>query len=308
MGMRDDVAILMGTFQGARFLPEQLESIRGQTYSNWSLWVSDDGSTDTTLDLVRSFEKSVRSPVHVVNGPRRGFIRNFLTLACNPAIDAAYYAFSDQDDIWHADKLERAVAWLKEQPSGLPALYCSRTHTVDETGVSTGNSPLFTRAPSFSNALVQSIGGGNTMVMNRAARGLLIEGGAEADIPSHDWWAYILVSGAGGRVRYDAEPRIDYRQHASNLVGSNSGWQARLKRARMLTQSRFLKWNGQHVAALRRVEHLLTPGNQALLADFRRMRTEALPMRLRILYRSGLHRQTLAGNFGLLAAVILKQI
>ncbi|MBB4167373.1 hypothetical protein FHX09_001204 [Rhizobium sp. BK538] len=76
----------------------------------------------------------------------------------------------------------------------------------------------------------------------------------------------------------------------------------------MLTQSRFLKWNGQHVAALRRVEHLLTPGNQALLADFRRMRTEALPMRLRILYRSGLHRQTLAGNFGLLAAVILKQI
>ncbi|EJL58077.1 glycosyl transferase [Rhizobium sp. CF122] len=308
MGMRDDVAILMGTFQGARFLPEQLESIRGQTYSSWSLWVSDDGSTDTTLDLVRSFEKSVRSPVHVVNGPRRGFIRNFLTLICNPAIDAAYYAFSDQDDIWHADKLERAVAWLKEQPSSLPALYCSRTHTVDEKGVSTGNSPLFTRAPSFSNALVQSIGGGNTMVMNRAARALLIEGGAEADIPSHDWWAYILVSGAGGRVRYDAEPRIDYRQHASNIVGSNSGWRARLKRAHMLTQSRFLKWNGQHVGALRRVEHLLTPGNQALLADFRRMRTEALPMRLRILYRSGLHRQTLAGNFGLLVAVILKQI
>lgn len=306
--MRDDVAILMGTFQGARFLPEQLASIRSQTYRNWSLWVSDDGSTDATLDLVRSFGESVQPTVHVVSGPRHGFIRNFLTLVCNPAIDTAFYAFSDQDDIWHSDKLERAVAWLKEQPSDLPALYCSRTHTVDDTGVSTGNSPLFTRAPCFSNALVQSIAGGNTMVMNRAARALLIAGGPDADIPSHDWWAYILVSGAGGLVRYDPEPRIDYRQHAGNLVGSNSGLRARLKRARMLTQSRFLKWNAQHVEALRRVEHLLTGENKALLDEFRNIRTEALPMRLRILYRSGLHRQTLLGNFGLLVAVVLKQI
>lgn len=62
MGMKDDIAILMGTFQGARYLPEQLESIRGQTYSSWSLWVSDDGSTDTTLDLVRLFEKVCGRP------------------------------------------------------------------------------------------------------------------------------------------------------------------------------------------------------------------------------------------------------
>lgn len=308
MGMRDDVAILMGTFQGARFLPEQLASISSQTYSNWQLWVSDDGSTDATLDLVRSFRESVQSTVHIVSGPRHGFIRNFLTLACNPAIDAAFYAFSDQDDIWHSDKLDRAVAWLKEQPSDLPALYCSRTHTVDDAGISIGNSPLFKRAPCFSNALVQSIAGGNTMVMNCAARALLIAGGPDADIPSHDWWAYILVSGAGGQVRYDPEPRVDYRQHASNLVGSNSGWCARLKRARMLTQSRFLKWNAQHVEALRRVEHLLTEDNKALLDEFRSIRTEALPMRLRILYRSGLHRQTLLGNFGLLVAAVLKQI
>ena len=103
--MTDDVAILMGTYQGALFLPEQLDSIRRQTYSNWSLWVSDDGSTDETLDLVRSFGESVPSPVHILNGPRRGFIRNFLTLVCNPNINAAYFAFSDQDDVWHSDKL-----------------------------------------------------------------------------------------------------------------------------------------------------------------------------------------------------------
>jgi len=306
--MTDDVAILMGTYQGALFLPEQLDSIRRQTYSNWSLWVSDDGSTDETLDIVRSFGESVPSPVHILNGPRRGFIRNFLTLVCNPSVNAAYVAFSDQDDVWHSDKLERALAWLRQQSNDIPALYCSRTRTVDERGLSIGKSPLFTRPPSFLNALVQSIGGGNTMVMNRAARALLVAGAADADIPSHDWWAYLLVSGAGGRVRYDPNPTIDYRQHDSNLVGSNTGWRAKVRRARMLTESRFRKWNSQHSEALRRVEHLLTNENRSRLEEFRQIRVRALPIRLWMLYRSGLHRQTFLGNVSLWVAAVLRQI
>jgi glycosyltransferase involved in cell wall biosynthesis len=308
MDMSDDVAILMGTYQGAKFLPEQLRSIRGQTYGDWKLWVSDDGSTDATQDLLGSFKRSIDTPVNIVEGPGCGFIRNFLRLACDTAIDAAYFAFADQDDIWHPDKLECALTWLRKQPADRPALYCGRTHTVDENGNSVGNSTLFKRVPGFSNALVQSIAGGNTMVMNRAARALLIEAGPSADIPSHDWWTYILVSGAGGLVKYDPEPHIDYRQHSSNLVGSNSGWRALVKRGFMLTQSRFLRWNAQHIAALSKIEHLLIPENRAILGEFRLLRTEALPVRLRIFYRTQLRRQTMLGNFGLLGAVILKQI
>ena len=87
----------------------------------------------------------------------------------NPAIDGDYFAFCDQDDLWDEDKLAEALDWLEKQPADTPALYCTRTRTVDERGSEIGLSPLFRRRPSFRNAIVQSIAGANTMVMNKAA-------------------------------------------------------------------------------------------------------------------------------------------
>ncbi|TWB51674.1 glycosyltransferase involved in cell wall biosynthesis [Rhizobium sp. ERR 922] len=306
--MNSHVAILMGTFQGERFISEQMESILAQTHKDWELWISDDGSVDLTLSIVEQFRQKCAAPIRIVTGPKKGFIRNFLALACNPAISADFYSFADQDDIWHADKLERALAWLRGQPSEVPALYCSRTHIVDESGRSVGESPLFAKPPSFSNALVQSIGGGNTIVMNDAARRILMTAGSDVTVASHDWWAYIVVAGAGGRIHYDPVPPIDYRQHGSNLVGSNSGWRARVRRLRMLTKSQFRNWNTQNLAALKSIEHLLTKENRKTLELFRGIREEGFPRRLWTLYKSGLHRQTFLGNIGLVAAVILRQV
>jgi len=306
--MNSHVAILMGTFQGERFISEQMDSILAQTHKDWELWISDDGSVDRTLSIVEQFRQTCAAPIQVVAGPKKGFIRNFLALACNPAISADFYSFADQDDIWHADKLERALAWLRGQPFDVPALYCSRTHIVDEGGRSVGESPLFAKRPSFSNALVQSIGGGNTIVMNDAARRVLMTAGADVTVASHDWWAYIVVAGAGGSIHYDPAPPIDYRQHGSNLVGSNSGWRARVRRLRMLTKSQFRNWNTQNLAALKSIEHLLTKENRKTLELFRGIREEGFPRRLWTLYKSGLHRQTFLGNIGLVAAVILRQV
>ena len=83
-------------------------------------------------------------------------------------------------------------------------------------------SPLFRRPPSFRNALVQSLAGGNTMVLNRPARDLVALASRRARFVSHDWWAYLLVTGAGGAVHYSAKPLVRYRQHAHNLVGANT--------------------------------------------------------------------------------------
>ena len=306
--MNRHVAILMGTFQGELFISQQLESILAQTHEDWALWISDDGSTDRTLSIVEQFRQRYAAPIQVIAGPRKGFIRNFLALACNPAISADFYSFADQDDIWHADKLERALAWLQRQPSDIPALYCSRTHIVDESGRSVGESPLFAKQPSFSNALVQSIGGGNTIVMNDAARRVLMRAGGDVAVASHDWWAYIVVAGAGGRIHYDPRHPIDYRQHGSNLVGSNSGWRARVRRLRLLTKSQFRNCNTQNPAALKPIEHLLTAEHRETLDLFKRIREESFPRRLLTLYKSGLHRQTFLGNIGLVAAVVLRQV
>src|SRR3546814_1588664 len=101
-----------------------------------------------------------------------------------------------------------------------------------------------------SSDLVQSIAGGNTMVFNRSAHVLLQEAGDLLNLPSHDWWAYQLISGAGGRVYYDAEPNVLYRQHEANIVGSNSGISARLTRIRLLLGGRFHQWNEQTLHAL----------------------------------------------------------
>src|SRR5690606_17695974 len=119
---------------------------------------------------------------------------------------------------------------LRKQPSDGPALYCTRTRTVSEEGSTVGLSPLFAKPPGFRNALVQSIAGANTMVMNRSAWRLVREASRRTSFISHDWWCYLIVAGAGGVVRYSPVARIGYRQHAKNLVGENNSWRARMSR------------------------------------------------------------------------------
>jgi len=229
------VAILLATYQGQKYLAEQLDSFAAQTHHNWEVWASDDGSQDDTHAILEQYEKHWpfgRLSIH--NGPEEGFAANFLSLTCKANIAADYYAYADQDDVWEDDKLARAVRWLQTVPAHIPALYCGRTLLVDKHNKEIGVSPLFTKPPSFANALMQNIGGGNTMVFNNAARALLQEAGEHIPVVTHDWWAYMLVSGCGGRVFYDAKPTLRYRQHENNLVGMNASWPARLTRIRVL--------------------------------------------------------------------------
>jgi glycosyltransferase involved in cell wall biosynthesis len=298
----------MGTYQGERFLAEQLESIRGQTHKNWSLWVSDDGSTDSTIRIINEFRERTQAVVNVLQGPRQGFLRNFMSLICNVSIDADFYCFADQDDKWLPEKLDRGLDWQRTQSRGVPALYCTRTRTVNEDGKPVGFSPLFRRPPSFSNALVQSISGANTMLMNREARDLLVKAGEHVDVPSHDWWSYIITSGAGGVVYYDPIAMIDYRQHDGNQVGANSDFRARLKRLRMLHAGRFRKWSEQHLLALTAANHLLTVDNRRKVQLFRQLHSGTFPQNLWALYAAGLYRQTITGNIGLAIAAVLRQI
>lgn len=302
------VAVLLCTANGETYLPQQLDSIRNQTHRNLRLVISDDGSKDGTLSVIRQFQASHGAPpLELRSGPKAGFSANFMSLACDPSIDAAYYAFSDQDDIWLPEKLTRAIDWLQGVDASVPAMYCGRTQAIDEAGRKLGLSPLFAKDPSFKNAIVQSLAGGNTIVLNRAARDLVVSVGL-VEVVAHDWWFYQLISGVDGLVLYDSEPTVQYRQHSSNIIGSNSGWKARALRVRGLFKGRFQSWNDINLQALEQVRARLTPENQRVLTQFRGIRESGLLSRLFKLQSSGIHRQTLLGNLGLLAAAMIKKI
>lgn len=303
-----EVAILLCTYQAERFLDEQLQSIHAQTWPSWKVWVSDDGSTDRTVQILQDHSgRWGAQRLHLKPGPCKGSTANFLSLACLPEIDAEHFAFCDQDDLWHPDKLARAVQWLQTVPADIPALYCSRTVLVDEHNQTIGHSHLFERPPGFRNALVQSIAGGNTMVFNRAARELLVAAGPLVEAITHDWWAYMLVTGCGGQVHYDPDPTVRYRQHGQNQFGSNVGMTEQLKRVRQLLHGRYSGWIDANLKALVRMRHRFTQENQQVLDSVVNARSRWVGARLMGLRRCGLYRQSRLGQYGLWVAAMLNR-
>lgn len=307
--MSPHVAILLCTYQGEQHLTEQLDSFHAQTHAQWTTWASDDGSQDGTRQLLEAYQKSWNADkLKIYEGPRKGFVANFMSLICRPEIQADYYALSDQDDVWHADKLARAVQWLASVPPDVPALYCTRTELIDECGMLIGTSRQFTRKPAFANALVQNIAGGNTMVFNNPARQLLMLAGPDVQVVAHDWWVYIVVSACGGNVYYDTSPSLRYRQHSENLIGSNAGLRATLHRLKMLYKGRLKQWIDANLGALRPLVPEMTPASRTLYERFESARQRCvLPRTLGIL-RTGIYHQTRLGDLGLLAAAIFNRL
>jgi len=295
------VAVLMATCNGAEFLPQQLDSLAAQTYENWRLWVSDDGSTDATFDLLRGFQEAWgEDRLRIGRGPGRGFQANFLTLTARPDISADYYAWSDQDDVWRPEKLARALECLSPLGAERPALYGGRSIYIDRQGREIGRSALMNnRPPTFANALAQCICGANTMVFNQAARAL-IAAGAGLEVVTPDWWAYQLVSGCGGRVFYDPEPLVGYRQHGGNLVGKNRGLAARWSRFKRLFAGTLKRYVEINLKALNQVASRLTPDSLRRLQILAVLHRSANPLeRLRLFWAGGFHRQSRAEQLAL---------
>jgi glycosyltransferase involved in cell wall biosynthesis len=303
------VAILMAMHNGAATLGAQLESFLGQSHDDWSLIVSDDRSRDDSVDRIRAFAACSGRSVSLLPGPGLGFAQNFLHLirAAGPYVPFA--ALSDQDDVWLPGKLSRALQHLQAVPEGRPALYSGRTVICDAALKPLRRSPEFTLPPGFRNALVQSIGGGNTMVMNRAALDLAQETARHArGIVAHDWWLYQIVTGAGGQVFHDPEPMVLYRQHAGNLIGANDTALASLSRLVLVLRGRFRGWNTANLRALEAASHWLTPEAREVLGAFRSLRSRSPAMRLRALKALGLYRQTRRGNIALAIAALLNRL
>ena len=302
------VGILLCTYNGEAFLRSQIESFIDQTHKEWRLYVSDDGSTDGTRDILKEYMQRLGTRMVVVDGPKKGFAQNFMSLVRNQRISCDYYAFSDQDDIWLPEKLARSLAALESISPDTPCLYCSRTRLINTHGVVIGQTPLFKNRPSFRNALVQSLAGANTMVINETARKLLTRTSHQATIIAHDWLTYMIVSGCGGIVIYDPEPSLLYRQHEGNVIGANAGFSNKVRRISKMLKGRFREWNDKNLLILRGYSSELTSENRRLLGSFDRRREGNIFARISLMKTGRLYRQTIAGNISLYIALLLKQI
>jgi len=289
-----------------RFLAQQLSSLEAQTWPHIDLYISDDGSTDGTWDYLQAYCASwSKGAARLVRGPQKGSATEnfrFLIISADPAAD--FVAYCDQDDIWLPTKLENAIRVL-DAKGDAPALHCARTTLIDEAGRRIGESVYFRRPPDFRNAIVQSLAGGNTMVMNRAAFALVQESSRRTSYVAHDWWTYMIVTGAGGTIVYSSEPDTLYRQHAGNAIGSNQGWPARMLRFSAVLRGRFREWNERNVAALLATEDLLNCPSRRVLATFANARRGGPAGRWRQLRTSGIFRQTSGGQVMLHVACLL---
>ena len=307
---KNKTAIILGYFDGATHITDQLRSIFEQSHQNLHIFVCDDKSPNSfSLDKAKIKAENYAKISISVNSENVGFTNNFLNGLANIDESFEYFAFSDQDDVWRPRKLEKAIAALSDISPDIPALYCARTEIVDTSCKHVlGYSPIFRKPPCFANALIQNMGGGNTMVFNKAAKDVIIASLLNSTVVSHDWWCYQIVTGVGGAVVYDPEPCLKYRQHANNLMGDNIGWSARFLRICKLLQGHFRIWNDTNLKALAEHRHLLTAENLRILNDFTKARQSHLLKRLALFKRSGVYRQTLPGNLGLLLGILLNKV
>jgi glycosyltransferase involved in cell wall biosynthesis len=208
------VAVLLSTFNGERFLVEQLDSLKAQKGVAVILHARDDGSSDSSREVLARYSDRWAALAHAPAGPNLGPAASFLELLLT-APEADYYAFCDQDDVWLPEKLAHAVAALAGDTG--PALYCSNVSCVAEDLRVLGRLPA-NGDTRLQHLLFENIATGCTVVMNAAARALIASRMPGRGVVMHDWWCALVIA-ALGRVCYDPEPHVLYRQHGKNVLG-----------------------------------------------------------------------------------------
>ena len=216
--MKPVCAVLLSSYDGEKYIAEQIDSVLGQSYSNLRLYIRDDGSSDGTAAILGSYAGDKR--VSVSYEENIGVWRSFFQLL-KTAGGASFYAFCDQDDVWLKDKLSYAVERLTTAAPETPAAYFSRLDVVDAKLEHLSYSPKYEKPLGLKTAIAGNVLTGAACVINKAARDLIADRLPEFTV-MHDWWVYIVVS-AFGNIYYDERPMLKYRQHKGNQIGLAPG-------------------------------------------------------------------------------------
>jgi rhamnosyltransferase len=284
------VNILMSTYNGQQFLAEQIRSIQDQSYTDWTLFIRDDGSSDNTKEILKDFERQ-DSRIHLIDSDKSdnlGVIKSFHKLVNHDRAD--YYFFSDQDDVWLPNKLELSLKEAQNYLADLPLMVYMDLKVVNQDLKIMTESMVKSQSHHANTELVQeltenTVTGGVAMI-NHALAEMWQE---TDDILMHDWYLALLASAFGNLVFID-QPGELYRQHSDNVLG-----------ARTLSK-RFKKWIRPHILfavywdliknSQKQASHLLqmplSQSNRELIEAFVTIMDKPMLERFRILRKYGL--------------------
>lgn len=218
------VVIMLSTYNGEKYLREQLDSLVNQTYKNIEILIRDDGSKDNTVSIIEEYMKKYEN-ISLIRGENKGFIGSFLELLRRA--DGDYYSYADQDDVWFLDKIEKAVNLLEKETDDIPLLYVSNYDYYDSNMNFISHANTVNRVPSFTKSMVENIAPGMTMVLNQKAHDEMLKMNPEKSL-LHDWWTY-LVCVSIGKVIYDPTVTVKYRRHLGNVTTVEQGFFNKLK-------------------------------------------------------------------------------
>ena len=286
------VNILMSTYNGQQFLAEQIRSIQEQSYTDWTLFIRDDGSSDNTKEILKDFEHQ-DSRIHLIDSDKSdnlGVIKSFHKLVNHDRAD--YYFFSDQDDVWLPNKLELSLKEAQNYLADLPLMVYMDLKVVNQDLEIMTESMVKSQSHHANTELVQeltenTVTGGVAMI-NHALAEMWQE---TDDILMHDWYLALLASAFGNLVFID-QPGELYRQHSDNVLG-----------ARTLSK-RFKKWIRPHILfavywdliknSQKQARHLLqmplSQSNRELIEAFVTIMDKSMLERFRILRKYGLRK------------------
>lgn len=235
----NNIIVLMSTYNGEKYLTEQIESIISQKDVNVNLLVRDDGSTDKTLTILRQYQE--KGALTFYTGDNLGPQRSFLHLLQH-APQCDYYAFADQDDVWLADKLSAGIMQL-DTSEGKASLYFSQTQLTDQD-LHPIPSVIIRPKVTFGEMLIYKFIGGCTMVFNHRLREAIGDF-VPTVMPMHDLWVYSIATAIDAHIVFDPTSHILYRQHGNNAVGQGQGfiyeWKQRFKRFSSQRDERFIQ-------------------------------------------------------------------
>ncbi|MGN6637439.1 MAG: glycosyltransferase family 2 protein [Mucilaginibacter sp.] len=270
------ITILMATYNGEAFIKEQLNSILSQTYKNWALWVRDDGSTDHTVEILKSYAlKYPKISVFLNDTDERGACQNFSVLFRMAKLDehVKYVMFCDQDDIWLSTKIEITLREMARQEILYPAepvLVYTDLELVDQDGIRTGNHLRLKDKIDLRNLVSFNYVLGCTMLLNRAMIYKIQHIPNKA--ANHDYWIALVASLY--RSSYLNERLIQYRQHTQNVSGNvvnNSSFIARIRRHLTAPQHE-IKANRIKLLMLKEFyrcyENEMDPGKKIMLREY----------------------------------------
>ncbi len=218
----EKIDILLATYNGSKYLHEQLDSILSQSYENINVIIRDDGSSDNTVMIIKEYEqKDNRVKLLSDNLGNLGFVRNFEELMKNSTSE--YLMFSDQDDIWYNNKVETSYTRIKaiEEINGksCPILVHTNSRIMN---YETRTKSLFisncAKNSSFENSFFNFFVQGSTMLINESLKREALPFSKEVYL--HDRYLHLIAEFIGVRAYIDM-PTMDYRQHSNNEIGSS---------------------------------------------------------------------------------------